>query len=222
MRTKSWIVSALVMTATLAQPARASYIEATFEGVAQGAENHGPVQVPLVEPVSGAFSFSTAVPGPDDWYGPPVRDDTSLYYNIDLVPFPVNVFGDTLEFGTGLEDNWPPSITWTDDGIRQSIQVRRGGPYHYWRLSLVDADRQLFHDLDPATVDFSQLDFGLSTLTFSGDIRTYALSVTLDQMNLLVDGMPVSSSVPEPGSLGLFGAGLLALVGIRRRKKTPH
>jgi hypothetical protein len=41
-------------------------------------------------------------------------------------------------------------------------------------------------------------------------------------MNLLVDGMPVSSSVPEPGSLGLFGAGLLALVGIRRRKKTPH
>jgi hypothetical protein len=224
---KSWIVrGALVTIAALAQPAHASYIEATFDGVAQGIENRGPVQVPLAEPVSGAFSFSTALPGPDDCCGPPLRDDTSLFYYTALATFPVNVFGGTLEFESesesGLGDYWPPSITWTDDGARQSISVDRGGPYHYWRLSLVDADRQLFHNLDPATVDFSQLDFGLSTLSFSSDIRSYHLTVALDQMQLLVDGVPVSSSVPEPGSLALFGAGLLSLAGVRRRKKAPR
>lgn len=219
------VIGATLIIAAISPTASASYIEGTFAGVAHGVQHRGPSEIAFSEPVSGSFSFSVPGAGSGDCCGPVTQDSpTSAFYDVYVDGFPVDVFGNTYVFGDELQlpDYGVPRVVLTDDGDQQQILVDRGGPYHYWQLSLIDADRQLFHDFDPTTVDFSQLDLGLSALTFSTDIRDYYLTLPAAQIQFTVDGVPLSNSVPEPGTLALFGAGLLSLVATRRRRSASR
>lgn len=111
--------------------------------------------------------------------------------------------------------DFPNRVTWAQDGPGQSVTVTGGGPYAYWTLGLVDPDGGMFRDFDPLTFDPTQVNVGLSYFDFSDDIRTYGATMTFDSLTLDGHTLPV----PEPTTLGLFGAGmlLLALTGRRAR-----
>lgn len=208
-------VTVLLASALFALPSNAMFITGTFSGVARGNTNNWSdgTTTPFAVPVTGSFSFQTKLPGgccpPEvDAVGP----GTVLYRGNPIrFDFTVDVFGQHIGSDV-IDDGWEDSIVLAKEGAQQSFRVGGGGPYWYWSMIFVDQDGGLFKNFDPGTFDPRQVDIGASYADFSGDIRSYGAIVDFD--TLIFDGYP--RPVPEPLTLGLFGAGLLMLVARRR------
>jgi hypothetical protein len=207
-------IAALTLAALASPPAAATLITGSFSGIARGEiRDWGDGTItPFAEPVTGRFSFETAIPPPSGCCDPPIREPGSLFYQGRLFDFSAHVFDDDTDSAL-YEGSDYDSVTLLDDGTRQSFGLRGGGPYWYWAMTFVAADGGLFQDFDPESFDPTQVDLGASWADFSGDIRSYGSIVSFD--TLVFDGYP--ALVPEPATFGLFATGLLLMARRKRR-----
>lgn len=208
--------TAMLTGALMALPSEATLITGSFSGIASGESRswYDGTITSFAVPVTGSFSFETTLPAGAE----PTVEPGSLSYQGYLFEFAIHVFDEDI--GTeGREGAWEDTVTLLDNGSEQTFRVGGGGPYWYWTISFIDSDGGLFENFDAETFDPGQVDISASFAEFSGDIRSYG--ATIDFSTLVFDGYP--QSVPEPTTLGLFGAGLLVLaVRGRRRPRDPR
>jgi hypothetical protein len=203
-------ITAMLTGTLLALPSQATLITGSFSGIASGESRdwYDGTITSFAIPVTGSFSFETAIPSGEQ----PVVEPGSLSFRGQMFDFAVYGLDEVLD--TKDRDRFgEDTVTLLQNGPEQTFRVGGGGPYWYWRMSFLDPDGGLFANFDPETFDPGQVDIGASFAEFSGDIRSYG--ATLDFSTLVFDGYP--QSVPEPATLGLFGAGLLILAVRRRR-----
>ncbi|HEY4365689.1 MAG TPA: PEP-CTERM sorting domain-containing protein [Steroidobacteraceae bacterium] len=209
----SLLCVALVLLAVPSlEPANA--IEGTFSGTASGTINdYDGTQSPFPgEFVTGNFGLSTEIPlpYPDGCCDAPVFQDGSFYYTPFVFGFGIHAFG--RDISNANLDYFPNGVTWADEGRAQSQTVTGGGPYWNGTLGLAAPNGGMFRNFDPATFDATRVDIDHSYFSLD-DIHAYRAVVAFD--NLTIDGY--SQQVPEPASLGLFGAGLLMFAFASRR-----
>lgn len=187
----------------------------TFSGIASG-ERRNPADdtiIPFMEPVTGWFAVDTVIPPPypEGCCDPPLVEPGRLSYTAPVFSFSVQAFG--REIGSNIIGSGPDGVTLFEEGTAQSFTVGGGGPYWNWSMGFAAPEGGLFENFDPMTFDPTRVDMSRSFAAFSDDIRSYRAAVAFD--SLVFDGYP--SQVPEPTTLGLFGAGLLMLGFARRR-----
>ena len=207
-------ITALLAGVLIALPSHAMLITGSFEGIANGQTvswSDGSI-TPFAIPITGTFAFETEIPSGSQ----PIVEPGSFSYSGSegrLFQFATHIFGED-KGSAQVEGGWEDTITLLQEGSQQTLRADGGGPYWYWVMTLVDPDGGLFQNFNPETFDPRQVDLGASFIDFSGDIRSYGAIIKFT--TLAFDGYP-PQSVPEPTTLGLFGAGLL-LFALRRRR----
>ena len=160
------------------------------------------------------------------------KPDNSGYWEL-TVNLPAPSFAPTqLSFDlTMIASEWVDGSEWTK--VADKISLNSDGPSGWTEWLSTDAGRQVIdrNTLAPAPLDWGPW-YGDSQLTMIQDVSAYdATGATWFQVNISIqqnDGLlPTPAGnfyidnvqlIPEPGTLGLIGLGMLGLAVRRRRR----
>ena len=153
-------------------------------------------------PGTSVFTFDNPVPG--RWYDPPSVDA----YSYELIGDPTAFFSlvEVPPAGFGFDP-----ITLEIDGI-EIATLMAGDSFDFFANGYTDVQSFILKDISPL-IDLSTAAFAFPVfLDFTGS------PLQLEIEALVASGGP-STGVSEPGVFALVGAGMLALVVVRRRRQ---
>jgi hypothetical protein len=203
--------AAAIAALSFSQLALAIPITGTFNGLAEGwriVEFGGPQVAFDNEPVTGSFSLETTFSGADVY-----PDTNSVGYFGWPVRFTVTLFGDERVF-ENEDQGFTHALILSESGQAQTAQLFFFAAYANANLYLTAPNGNLFTNFDPATFNPAAVSVAASSAQFSANTRAEGVAVRFTDIRF--DGYE-PQPLPEPGTLALFGLGLIAIGTLRRR-----